>query len=138
MELEQLRLFSFQKKVDSYYIIPIWNWSNLDNTSALFVLSFITLFLYGIGAITESNIKPTFDNYIIPIWNWSNGKFYIFCRNYKITLFLYGIGAVILITPYLLFLSYYIIPIWNWSYAIKSHVSPLTVLHYSYMELEHK
>ena len=79
----------------------------------------ITLFLYGIGAITLCHlytpgvvyyIIPIWNwsfqalilnhshnfYYIIPIWNWSRYLYLVRMRLLIITLFLYGIGAVLL------------------------------------------
>ena len=36
------------------------------------VYTIITLFLYGIGAISCHSTPPVVANYIIPIWNWSS------------------------------------------------------------------
>ncbi len=58
--------FQFQN-----YIIPIWNWS-LVSIFFLLRLLFITLFLYGIGAIDRMvALGIGSKDYIIPIWNWS-------------------------------------------------------------------
>ncbi len=91
MELE-LCVSKEENALSIYYIIPIWNWSNLPCTTVLvpsFLLHYsymeleqyetfclfcyfkITLFLYGIGAIKRNQNLGSKNNYIIPIWNWS-------------------------------------------------------------------
>ena len=55
MELELFLLFSIFK-FHSYYIIPIWNWSQ-SSLDSLQSLALITLFLYGIGACTLFSIS---------------------------------------------------------------------------------
>ena len=42
---------------DKDYIIPIWNWSILNHRSTSFNIDLITLFLYGIGAISQSLVR---------------------------------------------------------------------------------
>ena len=118
------------------YIIPIWNWSELDN-AVISVYSIITLFLYGIGAFyIWFFFNPFVFDYIIPIWNWSCVMFsrvvvmkllhysymeleldlvFLICLHSIITLFLYGIGAFNPVTTFCKHSYYYIIPIWNWS-----------------------
>ena len=77
----------------------------------------ITLFLYGIGAYIYF-IRVVYLTIII-------------------TLFLYGIGAQMQQTQVQTQTQNYIIPIWNWSFNTLSLLSLPTLLHYSYMELEH-
>ena len=77
--------------------------------------TFITLFLYGIGADVSKITTSEF--FIITLFLYGIGAgvaFTMIQRMYVITLFLYGIGANLLI-------------------SIKV---PLLILHYSYMELE--
>ncbi len=119
----------------------------------------ITLFLYGIGAqMQQTQVQTQTQNYIIPIWNWSQPHLFICYCILWITLFLYGIGACLsqwtletypTITLFLYGIGanlaivyqhdavHYIIPIWNWSFNTLSLLSLPTLLHYSYMELEH-
>ena len=113
MELE-LCVSKEENALSIYYIIPIWNWSNLPCTTVL-VPSFLLHYSY-----MELEQYETFC---------------LFCY-FKITLFLYGIGAIKggfgmifltglhysymeleLISKSVVSMSknYYIIPIWNWS-----------------------
>ena len=96
MELEPSKNFS-NFAIFSNYIIPIWNWSLCTFFCCTFYIK-ITLFLYGIGAFSNSASSYVTFNYIIPIWNWS------------------------LVKPSIafIFIIDYIIPIWNWSLYLLS------------------
>ena len=109
----------------------------LNHSPSFIWILFITLFLYGIGAIfllsifnillllhysymelERSNIASKSGcslDYILPIWNWSSCTVFSPSCSFPITLFLYGIGATIF---------YCFINVYN------------IELHYSYMELE--
>ena len=101
--------------LQTYYIIPIWNWS--WNTVYFFKpLERLLHYSY-----MELELKyflicfPFSFHYIIPIWNWSP------CWQ----------KPTITLSPN------YIIPIWNWSIVNSSPLhNNSTWLHYSYMELE--
>ena len=125
----------------------------------LSILFIITLFLYGIGAV--SILFVILFTTSITLFLYGIGALFLPQETYllTITLFLYGIGANLMVLCFLfcsllhysymeleLFLlfsifkfhSYYIIPIWNWSWyfaVLKPWV--IIKLHYSYMELEH-
>ena len=72
MELEPTFRSCIVVSCDDYYIIPIWNWSLGINAFIIYHL-LITLFLYGIGALTGlTEFLAEGKNYIIPIWNWSS------------------------------------------------------------------
>ena len=75
----------------------------------------ITLFLYGIGAITNIEYGSIFNYYIIPIWNWSPQSSR---ASGNLTELHY---------------SYMELELLPW--VLKT--SSLHSLHYSYMELEH-
>ena len=123
-----------------YYIIPIWNWSEIDSINRKLNPDYyiIPIWNWSLSFVLSNRIIPT--NYIIPIWNWSPSRSFFLPAPCLITLFLYGIGAisvvsltlnlqsitlflygigasVILIKSILSFFNY-IIPIWNWSFAI--------------------
>ena len=51
MELELINVFCSLIVLSANYIIPIWNWSEKELVTLELILTQITLFLYGIGAI---------------------------------------------------------------------------------------
>ena len=139
------------------YIIPIWNWS-ITTVPVPLASPFITLFLYGIGAITGYQHIEL--EHIITLFLYGIGAFHISSQTVSIlniTLFLYGIGAVsilfvILFTTSITLFLYgigalflpqetYLLTITLFLYGIGANLMVLcflfcSLLHYSYMELE--
>ena len=80
-----------------YYIIPIWNWSNLLWAQVFLLESKLHYSYMELEPCACSSVLKYTVYYIIPIWNWS----YSYCH---------------WVPPYEYL--YYIIPIWNWSLVL--------------------